>query len=352
MKKIFIVTDPGKDLDDECTLVLAAALARLGLIEMLGVVAALVPSEKRALLAKGTLKELLCPDVPVGVGSDMRADNGTGEHEFTGVPYMAAAGEVEPGAAVFYRQLSNAPDKSVTLLVIAGMADVADFMRLHEAIFMAKVEQVVIMGGVKQKDDAVELNADGFMVPDSAANNEFDPAASSFVYRRVQELAMPMIVLSREAVYASRLSREVYDKMAATGHPVGLKIAKSQQRMLEDLWRCVNLPLGDVNRMGLPDRFDRKWFSEKYCEGQGLDRQATDTIWDLVKTANLYDPMTLLAALPDMRERFYAPQAVRVRGVDHLVIGVSKNVTGLKNRQDLTDYLSQQLLSALSIKRE
>src|SRR5262245_39456603 len=139
MKNLFIVTDPGKDLDDECTLVLACALARLGLVKILGVVAALVPACKRAQLAKGTLTELGYPDVPVGVGSDMHEDGGASDHEFDGVPYMSARAEVGEGSKLFIRELTNAPDNSVTLLVLAGMADVSLFMRFHEDLLVRKV---------------------------------------------------------------------------------------------------------------------------------------------------------------------------------------------------------------------
>lgn len=349
MKKVFVVTDAGKDLDDECTLVLAAALQRAGLIELIGVVAALVPAAKRAALAKGTLKELQLPDVPVGVGSDMRPEGGASDHEFAGVPYMADCSEVSGGQEVFASCFSSTPEASVTLLILAGMTDVATYMRAHEDIFRSKVEQVVIMGGVEQVNDSVVLDADGCMGPDSAANNAFDPAASSYVYKRLQELGVPLTVLSREAVYASQMSREVYDKMAASSHPVGVKIGCSQRRMVEDLWRCVNLPVGDPARLGLPARFNRQWFCEKYCRGAGSERSATDSIWDLVKTANLYDPMALLVVLPDLLARFYAPQVVQIRGVAHRIIGLSKNLNGLKDRQELVDYLSEQLLAGLSV---
>jgi VanZ family protein/inosine-uridine nucleoside N-ribohydrolase len=351
MKRVFIVSDPGKDLDDECTFVLAAALERLGLIKLIGVVAALVPAAKRALLAKGTLKELNLPDVPVGVGSDMRPEAGSSDHEFAGVPYMASASEVCAGSKVFMDAFANAPDRSITLLIMAGMADVAAFMRSHEGTFRAKLEQVVIMGGVEQADDAVIFDRDGCMKPDSAANNAFDPAASSFVYKRLQELSVPLIVLSREAVYASQLPSDIYDKMAVCGHPVGVKVGYSQRRMVEDLWRCVNLPVGDPARLGLPARFNRQWFCEKYCQGLGRDRAATDSIWDLVRTANLYDPMALLAVLPDLLARFYAPVVVQVKGVEHRIIGLSKNCNGLKSRPELVDYLSEHLLAGLSVQK-
>src|SRR6185369_2616893 len=93
---LIIIGDFGKDMDDEDTLVLSDGVNRHQLVctegsrkqelfEMLAVVANLAPATQRARLAKGTLKELRRPKVPVGIGTDcgMRADGH--EREFVAV---------------------------------------------------------------------------------------------------------------------------------------------------------------------------------------------------------------------------------------------------------------------------
>ena len=42
---------------------------------------------------------------------------------------------------------------------------------------------------------------------DSAHNNTFDKAASEFLYARCQELAVPLVVVSRFAAYAAKARR-------------------------------------------------------------------------------------------------------------------------------------------------
>ena len=37
------------------------------------------------------------------------------------------------------------------------------------------------------------------LVPDDAANNAFDPKAAAYFYRRLQELDVPMVIVSRAA---------------------------------------------------------------------------------------------------------------------------------------------------------
>ena len=54
-------------------------------------------------------------------------------------------------------------------------------------------------------------------MPDTAHNNQFDTEASTFFYRRVQEIGIPLVVVTRFAAYASQVPRDIYDRMAATG---------------------------------------------------------------------------------------------------------------------------------------
>lgn len=361
--RLVIVGDFGKDLDDEGTLVLQdgerrhrrSALVRprgsrrQDPFELLAVVANLAPPLQRARLAKGTLKQLGQSHVPVGIGSDC-GNAATGhDHEFAGVPYLATDRElVHDGTELLVRTLRSAKNGSVTLVLISGLTDIATLLRCHGDLVRDKVCSVAIMGGVKQANDAVAINAEGFMEPDTAANNEFDMPAAEFCYRRIQELGVPMVILTQEAAYACKVPRDIYDKMAATGHPVGIKLRDSQKNLIEDLWRRACMRKNARARGKLPNRCDKTWFCNTFCAGQGLDRTGKDSIWDLVQSVNLYDPMTLVAAVPDLRERFYQPTNVQVKGVNHLIIGVSEAVHGVKDTTGLATFMTERFVKALT----
>jgi len=348
MKNIIVVTDPGKDLDDENTLVLASELSRLGVVNLLAVVAVLAPAKKRALLAKGTLKKVGMGEVPVGIGSDCITKVSANDHEFAGIDYLAAEDEVVNGRELLVNTLTAAEDGSITLLVIAGQTDVAWLFENHAPLAKAKLESVVIMGGVKQENDEVLLNAAGFMEPDTGANNAFDAVAAATAHRIAQELGIKLVILTREAAYACAVPRSHYDDLAATGHAVGVKLRNTQRGLIEALWKRTNLPADDAGREGLPGRCDKTWFINTFAGGKGADRNGQDSIWDLIQSFFLYDPMTLVAALDDKKAEFYEPTIVTVGGVNHEVIGVSKNKRGVKDGTACALYIEEKILAGLS----
>jgi inosine-uridine nucleoside N-ribohydrolase len=355
-----VIGDFGKDLDDEDTLVLqdgerrhrmflnTRGSRRQDLFDLKAVVANLAPPLKRAMLAKGTLNQLGQPNVPVGIGTDCNNDPKGHDAEFENIPYLASEVDLEHGGTLLVKTLEAAVDGSVTLVLISGLTDVANLMREHPDLVTRKLRCAAIMGGVKQENDKVQLDSEGYMVPDTAANNNFDMPAAIYAYRRLQELAIPLIILTREAAYACKVPRSIYDDMAATGHPVGIKLRDSQKRAIEDVWRRANLPPDDPGRAKLPNRCNKEWFCNTFCDGQGMKRASSDSIWDLIQTFNLYDPMTLVAAVPELRRRFYQPVTVHVHGTKHLIIGVSKNVHGVKHPQKLARFMARRCLKALT----
>lgn len=360
--RFLIVGDFGKDLDDEDTVVFQDGERRLrdmafvntdgsrrqDIFELAAVVANLAPPLQRARLAKGTLRQLGQPNVPVGIGTDCGNSPHGHDHEFVNIPYMADSADLENGAELLVRTLQEAEDNSITMVLISGLTDVAALLRDHADLVKTKVRVVAIMGGVKVNGDTVVLNAEGYMEPDTAANNAFDMECAVYSYRRFQELGVPLVILTREAAYACKVPRKFYDDLADTGHPVGIKLRDSQKGSIESLWKRAILPAGHADRGTLPARCDKEWFCNTFCKGQGKDRTSDDSIWDLVQSFNLYDPMTLIAAVPELRDKFYDPVKVKVGETEHLIIGVNKTLHGVKDPTALSDYMVQRCLDSLS----
>ena len=180
--------------------------------------------------------------------------------------------------------LAAADDRSLTIVVVSSLKDVAGLLRREEALFVRKVKEVVIQGGVKPFDQA---EPGALLEPDTAHNNEFDHDASAFFYRRCQELNVPMIVVSRFCAYQCQMPRKIYDDMAATGSPIGKHLKDSQAASIEQLWRRANAE-GDA-RTGLPARCDSTWFCDTFCGGEGKERDGGTPIWDLITAFNMYE---------------------------------------------------------------
>ncbi|MBX9670106.1 MAG: nucleoside hydrolase [Candidatus Obscuribacterales bacterium] len=366
-QRLVVIGDFGEDLDDEDTLLLhdgerrkrelgflnTHGSRRQDLFELKAVVANLAPPLERARLAKGTLKSIGQGQVPVGVGTD--CGNAVGEKlkKLQGIPYMADSSEVEEAAPLLLRTLQEADDKSLTLVLISGLTDIAAVLREHAALVKAKVRSVAIMGGVTvvKNTDHVFINDEGYFEPDDAANNKFDMESAKFVYRRFQELQIPLVILTRFAAGACQVPRSFYDKLAATGHPVGVKLLKAQQDSIESLWKRANMTADDPHREKLPARCDKTWFCDTFLAGAGLDRTSNDTIWDLVVSFNLYDPMTLIAAIPELRKKFFDPTEVAVHGTVHLIIGVTKVKHSVRDAERLAAYMTARCLESLTLSK-
>jgi len=352
---VIIIGDPGKDQDDELTFIMAALFHRIKRIRILAVVANLAPSMMRARLAKGTFNVLGLSEIPVGVGTNCRSTESAKDDYQFDVPYLADESEVEEdGHDLLVRRLEHAEDGSVTLLLISGMSDAAALVLLHDDLVQRKVARVAIMGGVKSEDGVPDRSANEYkremLWPDSAANNMFDIRAADLLYHRLQELGVPMIILMREAAYAAAMPRATYDKMAATGHPVGIRLRDAQQASIEGLWRRCCMDDDDPDREGLPPRCNTDWFCNVFLAGEGKDRNGNDSIWDLVQNFQMYDPMALLAAFSGGRDDFFEVVEVadEVAGVTHRIIGLTKEDHGVADAEAVRAELMSALLDGLS----
>lgn len=348
--KVLVTMDPGQDLDDEIFMVLSAALTSRHLCEIVGIVTCLAPATMRARLARGTMDQLGMYDVHIAAGTD-----GGGSGDASSIAKMAAVDyltrlppQEEAGHDLMRNALSEAEDKSVTIAVIASLKDVANLLAKEEALFFQKVKEVVIMGGVLPFTPG-EAPMGEFLMPDSAHNNEFDSEASAFVYRRLQEIGTPLVVVSRFAAYACQLPKKLYDRMGETGSRIGKHLQWAQRQSIETLWQRACAPEGSETRHGLPMRCDKKWFLQTFCHASleaGEVRGANDAIWDLIEGFNMYDPLALCVAVPSLSEMF-VPCEYTVNGITHRVYGVSKEENGVRDANALREWLLDAFMQGI-----
>mmetsp|Transcript_35154 Transcript_35154/g.74804 ORF Transcript_35154/g.74804 Transcript_35154/m.74804 type:complete len:1116 (-) Transcript_35154:92-3439(-) len=348
---LLIMSDDGKDLDDELAKLLLKSLAQRNLAICKGFIAALHPALRRAMLSKGTLQKLGLDDIPVGVGAAMGTPSANA-YEFD-VGYMAKEGEVVPnGVQMFARQMEQAPDGIFTLVVLCGMRDAWDLLDQHTDLFRRKISRVVIMGGVEvNSNNEPILSDEGFMTPDTAANNMFDMEAARYFYRGLQAQSIPMTIVSRWAAYAGKLPLSLYDRMARTGHKVAERLQRAQQTSLQHLWKRANMSADNPAREGLPARCNKEWFSSVFLGGKGLERTGEDSVWDLATTFQPYDCIALLGALPGIRDRYLNPNVFQIKGnhgpAVHEVMGLSAEMNGVRDGVGLRAWLEAAMLEGV-----
>lgn len=337
---LIILTDIGRDIDDELSFILLASLRKMGLVDPIAIVPTLAPQMERAWLARGSLDALGMADVPVGIGSSGGVEDGV-SLEMYGGTYSQPSQEIyENGADLLVRALESSPRKSVRFLCIASLTDVAKLMKNEEDLFLEKVKELVVMGGLKSSEPGE------FVQPDSAYNNNCDMESANFVYRRCQELGIPTMTLSRWAAYEASVPTSLLDSLAETKHMVASNIRGVAESQLIKLWKKVNYPMGDPRREKLPARCNRHWFSRTFC---GIDdvNETESSIWSQITKINMYDPLALLACVPFFRKRHFTLSTRMVNGVPHILSGVSNIETGIKDVVSLHDDLCSLFLSAL-----
>jgi len=346
-EEIVVITDAGQEPDDEMTLVLIRHLTELRLVNCLGVIANLRPSKERARLVRGTLDVLGLDQVPVGVGTD----GGSTDHVDN---FSASAAKYMPlketnihldGQALLHEIYSSAGCSSISLLCLSSLTDAAQFLRQYEALFAQKTKSVTVQGGI------LPFQAGGFFEPDSAQNDSTDEDSSSFFYRRLQELNIPMIVISRFAVAKCPISRTIYDRMASVGSPIGERLRQNQEDSMQNLWERALMPPNVPERLGLPARCDKSWFLKTFCANMQPEAVPnSQEIWPFVKSFRLYDPMAVLVSIPSLRYRHFDAKTLVVKETEHSLYGISAEEHGvnLEHSKDLMEFMYHSFLKAMT----
>ena len=89
------------------------------------------------------------------------------------------------------------------MCLISSLKDAAIFLRDNERLFLQKIKEVIIMGGVQ-----LPLVEDEPMLPDTAHNNQFDSDAADMLYSRLQQLQVPMLIVTRHAAAAAKVPED------------------------------------------------------------------------------------------------------------------------------------------------
>ena len=108
---------------------------------------------------------------------------------------------------------------------------------------------------------------ESFLRPDAHhTHNQSDLAAAEYVYRRLQELGVPLIVVSRHAVYQAAVPAHFFDLLAETRSSVAVRVRNQARSSIEQLWRTVQ-QIEPSSRQGLPTRCNESWFAQIFCGG-------------------------------------------------------------------------------------
>lgn len=324
-----LFTDPNKDPDDVVAYTIGKQLQVTGFVRLTDVAVTLGDAsvrEERARLAKGVFNRLQLPNVRVSRGQDypMSAKQAKDHAKFLqeGQGLRAESAEIcDNSLQALHERLMQAP-QGLSMVVIAGMTDAHALVDAHPALVRERVKSITIMGGVEPARDA-----DGHVQPDARAyNNATDLDAARGLYRKAQQLQIPLRIVTKEAAYKTAVSPSFYEGLAKSGHSVGRYLEDVQKNALNGLWEGI--------QAGLLPGLDQAWFFRTFTADalpqangpqEGANQaMAFDQIWPRVTKLNLYDPLTLLASVPGAAGMLFTPRQIQADGLS-VVEQVSEN---------------------------
>ena len=318
MENLIIITDTNKDPDDLVSFIVAAHLHKQKLININGLITTsgdFKTRKRRALCAKGAFLSMGL-DIPVAVGVDY--------------PFASPAHEkYEKSLVETYKSLTNfinspkttveidsesfllqrvmeAEDESLTFLLIAGMRDFYNLLSKYPELIKQKTKQVSIMGGVQIKDGKVEADP----LP---TNNIMDLEAANGTYKILHEMCIPTIIIHKEAVYKAPIPNDLYATLSETGHFLGKYLHENQKQYVQEMFVCVKEGREIKNK-------SLDWFYRQFTDLPGdSTEQDLEEIWKHTRYTYLYDPMALLACVPEFDFLFTS------RKIDHFIFKYPDN---------------------------
>lgn len=346
-KKCVIISDAGRDHDDEVALTVAAGLSKIGLLDIEAVVANLKPAQMRARLIKGILTTVGLPNVPVGVGTAVNENSVPQPYEFN-ASYLSEEQTFADGQSLLKTTFENAEDHSLILLLISGLTDANIFLSANKALAKQKLQKIVIMGGALTDHDDVKRDEMGRLQPDESYNHKVDmPSAKSF-YQIAQDENIPLMIVSRFAAMACAMTPQFFMRLAEENSPIGKRLCAAQADSIRHLWTRVFMDKDDVRREGLPPYCNKEWFLKTFTNNADELQNFTvnDDIWPHVTKLNAYDPIALLAAV--VPELFH-PLKVITDQTEHAIAGINAANPGVDDPEKIRGLLTALAVQGLAV---
>lgn len=339
--KIIQICDPNhNDLDDEASIVVLRALLARYSFEVATIIANTNPEYKRAQVARGLLDHLGLKHIRLGVG-DRVMPEADPFPDVDLITYIHKGEDLPDGKPMLLDELQKADPQSVVLVVQAAMTEVAWLLKDYPELMKDKVIYVASMSGVKP-----QLSEKGYLLPGDAMNVKFDEPAAAYAFQALQDLGIPLLITTRNATFAAMLNHKVFTEMGEVGRVFASRVNKNTQRF----WVSCNAPEGDPRRGKLSISRNRDWFVKTFCGGIDPGIGIDDNIIPYIKADSWpqYDPINLVAAIPELRDMFFTPKIVTVNGVNHMVIGWSPEEHGVKEPAKLVEFLNSLLVKGAS----
>ena len=325
-KRIVLITDLPKFVDDLLALKLLVYFHSTGVIDLVGVIVNRnedATVELRARIAQQFLYNLGYWSIPVAVGSTCgeRFENKIrpGDQRFCPPGLDSVPAVTLSGDALLEQAFLAGPTE---LIVISSLADVADFLRVHEELAQKRLAKVTFMGMVKL--DGSRILA--------------DPAASNVRYGRVVNEDTVLYDPAQEVLRFCALNHVPFNVLTKFAAIRPFSFQEMFARFYEPGVNSADFYLAEVGREEL---------SREQVKQGGPPILREDWEEHILMGRKIFgglDMLTALWALDLMNFGFFTPKHM---GARVQVVGESKEKPGIQNAEFCFSFL--QHIIGLSI---
>ena len=314
-QNIVMITDPNKDTDDLSALIMLSNLQKKEEINIAGIVTTHGDNKttlKRALYSSGVFNILKNPtSICAGIGLNLQNEillkssnkfivDGSSEE----ILAYANHEQISIDSLVYLKNIfSKANDKSLDLLIIAQMTDVAKFIISEPKLFANKIRTITIMGGFNTTKEE-------YLTPDSSTNNANDLESAKIIYDFLKKEKLSTTIINRYAVMEVPVDWIYFENLKNTGTLLGKHIYEIQKIAFSNLFE--GLLNGESLKRQTPEWFFETftnipasefviWKEKCYSKDSQI---AIKQIIDCVVRFNLYDPLALIACIDEYKQFF------------------------------------------------
>ncbi|KAG4427484.1 hypothetical protein IFR05_017033 [Cadophora sp. M221] len=215
---IVTITDLAKDYDDLMAIMCLKEFDRMGIIQLEGFVANLMPAERRALFGRGALDSLGLPKMPIGIGTvgDAQRQLNNYTHEFNNTEGFIAPADTKlpDGQDLLTKIFTERPTekKKLTVLTISSLMDIARFSKEHTKL---------LKNGIA---------------------NVFDLEGAATFHQFMQDYDIPSTAWTKVAANATPIYSSLFEFLDETDHPLGYYLRGVQtSQELNFYARCCSI---------------------------------------------------------------------------------------------------------------
>lgn len=194
------------------------------------------------------------------------------------------------------------------------------------------------MGGILIDEKNQPVLSDGFVIPDTAANNNFDMESAIWLYEQLQKEQIKLNISTRHMAYACPIEKDFYEKISFS--KVGKCLSDRQSKSLIELYKST---LKSGAERTLPERCSPQWFLNTFTDEKEFSGNPDD-VFSICTKINVYDPLNLMILVDEFENNFLEKKEI---SENVSIYGVSPEETGFKDPKGAKVFFTNKIVETI-----